>query len=280
MSRSIVYSAERLRELLSSHSPLLTSHLQPLPLSSVLPPGRTPFVSDLDDRQNLEVLLDKPLITCVLPLRSESLDADAADRAATLDRVIASTESSVIAANHDEATRAAHYTLLQSAERWKVIEDFGAFAATADCFKDFPEICKTVASELLTNAFYNAPRDDFGQPLQGDRRIPVSLTKPVSVAYGQDANFVWLQVRDLFGTFSREALLNSLLKSSAGHNLVVNLEEGGAGIGLYLVFRWAAQLMFTFNPQQETSILVKLLKTKRYKVFDSQRAILELLQLK
>jgi hypothetical protein len=278
MGRTIVYSAEELRELLHSHSPLVTSHLKSLDLKTALPEGRTSFVTDLNDKQNLEVLLEKPLITCLLPIRSDKLAEDAADRAAKLDRVIVSSGTSLILANHQPGTGAKYFALTQSAARWQVIEQFGEMAAQAACFGDFPEICKTVCSELITNAFYNAPRDNNGQPLETDRRIPVNLKKPVDVSFGQDENYLWLQVRDPFGTFSREALLRSLLRSSDGQKVSVNMEAGGAGIGLYMVFRWSAQLMFTFKPNQETTVLVKLLKTKRYKVFDAQRAILELVQ--
>jgi hypothetical protein len=276
MSHTIIYSADELRELISSLSPLVTSHPLQAPLSAPQTTERASLVTQLPDRENLQAMLNKPRISAVLPIREEKRAEDAADRAQKLDRLIVSTETSIIMANHSVKSLKAHYSLNHSCERWQVIDDFGKLAATTDTFKDFPEICRTICSELVTNAFYNAPRDANGRPLQADRRRDVTLQKPVDVSFGEDESHLWLKVRDPFGTFSREALLNSLLKSSDGTDLSVNMGEGGAGIGLYMVFRWAAQLMFEFRPNTETCVMVKLLKTKRYKIFDGQRAILEI----
>lgn len=274
MKPAIIYSTEELRDLLASHSPAVTNLLQPIPGPAT--EGQAALVSELSDKENLQILRDKPLVTCVLPIRSENLKEDVASRATALDRVLVSPGNSIILANHDDKTAVAHYSLLQSVERWQVINEFGEYASQMGCFKDFKEICMTVASELLTNAFYNAPCNEQGLPRETDRRTPVTLEKPVEVSFGQDETYAWIKVRDPFGTFDREPLLKSLYKSASVEELTVNMGNGGAGIGLYMIFRWAAQLMFTFNPGRETIVLIKLLKTKRNKIFESQRAILEI----
>lgn len=277
MKPAIIYSTEELRELLSTASPSVTNLLSPLPGPSQPTAGHAALVSGLSDKENLEILKDKPLVTCVLPVRQESMQQDIAERADALNKVLVSPTptNSVILAGHDERTAVAHYSLLQSAERWTVINEFGEFAKAQNCFSDFREICMTVCSELLTNAFYNAPRDAEGKALVTDRKVPVKLKKPVLASYGQDEKYVWLDVRDPFGTFDRDPLLQCLYKSASVEELTVNMGAGGAGIGLYMVFRWAAQLHFAFQPGKETRVLIKLLKTRRYKVFETQRAILE-----
>ncbi|MBX3020904.1 MAG: hypothetical protein KF799_04445 [Bdellovibrionales bacterium] len=280
MKPAIVYSTEELRELLLSHSPAVINILRPIPGPSQQPDGRAALVSELSDKENLEILRDRPTVTCVLPIRPATLKEDIKDRATTLNKVLVSPNSSVILASHDDKTATAHYSLLQSVERWQVINEFGEYAAGMGCFGDFKEICMTVASELLTNAFYNAPRDAAGNPRETDRRTPVTLEKPVEASFGQDEKYAWIKVRDPFGTFNRDPLLKSLYKSASVEELTVNMGAGGAGIGLYMVFRWAAQLMFIFNPGEETTVLIKLLKTRRYKIFESQRAILEIINVR
>jgi hypothetical protein len=237
------------------------------------------LLSELSDKENIEILRDKPLVTCVLPVRAEWRSEDVANTAEKLSKVYVSEGHSLILANHDDSTAHAHYSLLKSSERWEVIKAFGAYAKSMNCFNDFPEIAMTICSELLTNAFYNAPVGADGKPLETDRRALVSLSDPVNAAFGADDMYVWLKVSDPFGSFDRTLLVNYLLRLASMDKITVSTGAGGAGIGLYMVFCWASQLMFGFRPGQETTVLVKLLKTKRNKVFQSQRAILEVVNL-
>jgi hypothetical protein len=273
---ALVYSAEDLKELLTSTSPTVLNLVKPMP-SAPSSTEQAAFLTNLSDKENIELLKSRPYITCVLPVRKESAQEDVENHAAVVTKVVMSSGGSIILAGHDEKTVVANYSLLESVERWQVIQDFGQFAGKTKTFADFKEICMTVCSELVTNAFYNAPRDKDGKPLQTNRRVPITLDKAVNISFGQDEQFVWLKVTDPFGTFDRNPLLNTLLKSASVEELTVNFGEGGAGIGLFMVFRWAAQLLFSFKPGQETTVLVKLLKARRYKTFESQRAILEII---
>jgi len=271
---SLIYTADEFKEHIDS-VPLAGADLVKTAPTATASDGQSAILTELSDKDNLVNLLDKPFINCILPVRLESVQTDVVNNVNVFSRVLASSTDSVILANHDEKTMIANYSLLQSEERWQVIRDLGEFVLTTGSFDGFDDICKTVASELLTNAFYNAPRDEQGRPLQPNRREIVSLQTPVTASFGQDEKYVWMKVTDPFGTFSRETLLNNLLKSASVEELNVSFGEGGAGIGLYMVFRWCSQMLFQFHAKKETTVLVKLLKTRRHKIFESQRAIFE-----
>lgn len=141
-------------------------------------------------------------------------------------------------------------------------------------------MCMTIASELLTNAFYNGPKNQDGESKESDRNAEVVLDQnsAVTFSYGEDDKYFWMKVSDPFGTFHRKSLVKQLLKSMNQDQAVVNFGSGGAGIGLFMIFNWSSQLLFQFDPSKETTVLVKLLKTKRRKIFDSERTVLEIIQ--
>lgn len=234
------------------------------------------FVSDLPDKINLETLRDSDNIDLLLPIRESSAKEDIEER---LKNLASGVDESYIISNHIETSETFSHKLVHSRDRWKLIESMGSFVGTRDVFSEFPDICMTVASELLTNAFYNAPRDKFGRTLEPDRTKDVMVGfNPVQFSYGDDGKHIWMKVSDPFGTFNRYSLLNHLLRSVGKDSIEVNLGKGGAGIGIFMVFRWASQLLFLFEPGQETTVLVKLLKTKRRKTFETQRTVLEVIQ--
>ena len=267
MSLRAHFSREGLNQLVA-FSPPTDDH-------DAFPTRRNVFVTDLPDRENLERLLRDTSITCAWPIRSEFQTHDAKDCLESLNRAARRPDASILMAAQALGEHPKLH-LRHSSERYAVINNFGELARQAPCFADFGGICETAASELLTNAFYNAPRDASGRPSVGDRKIPVALDNPIIIQMGEDDKHLWLTVRDPFGTITREDILRSLLKSSAGESLKVNMGEGGSGIGLYMLFRWAAQLLFILEPGHATTVLFKILKTKRYKTFDAQRAVLEI----
>lgn len=274
----ILYSAEVYKDFIYKIcSPTDYQTLLFNPTSSFRVDGdQMAFVSDLPDRVNIETLRDVENINLLIPIRSESAQADINER---LIKMSSETGESYIINNHVDGEETHSSKLIHSRERWKVIEEMGSFVHGKEVFSEFPDICMTVASELLTNAFYNAPRDKFDRTLEPDRTKDVMVgPNPVRFSYGDDGKHIWMKVSDPFGTFNRYSLLSHLLRSVGKETIEVNLGKGGAGIGIFMVFRWASQLLFLFEPGKETTVLVKLMKTKRRKTFENQRTVLEVIQ--
>ena len=173
-----------------------------------------------------------------------------------------------------------HYSLDQSDLAHLAIKDFSDYVDSQNVFQHLSDIVRTVASELLTNAFYNAPVDNEGKTLHSDRskRVKLPSNKKVEFTYGDDGVHLWMSVRDSYGSFSRLGLLRNLIRCAQNEKLTVRQTGGGAGIGLFMVYSWAAQLKFHFIPGSETFVHVKLLKTKRIKAFDSQKVNIEVIE--
>ncbi len=278
----VLYTAENFKDFVKS---LVSPHFSSIHLSSTREEKlkalkeTAAFLSDLSDRQNLETLRDSNQVNLLLPVREETADEDVKAHIEKLKNTEHLRSGSFILSNHKETSQTVNAKLIDSSERWHHIDAMGQFAKSMGCFDEFSEIVMTVASELLTNAFYNGPKVN-GKALETDRTKNVALDakKPVTLAYGDDGNYLWMRVSDPFGTFNRKALITKLLQSVSKDQVEVNFGQGGAGIGLYMVFMWASQLLFQFDPANETTVMVKLLKTKRRKVFDGERTVLEILQ--
>lgn len=231
------------------------------------------------DMSNLGVLRQNHAILSVLPIRDEESDGDIERTIKYIER-LSPDAPSVVLNNHNEGFEHFQFQIAKSEERWKLIEQLGDYARSKPVFETFPDMAKTIASELLTNAFYNAPQDASGRAIQPNRADQVAFHPPrfVDFSYGDDGTHLWIRVGDPFGTFSREKLLDHLMSCASRDQLVVREGVGGAGIGLFMVFRWASELLFVFEPGRETFVMVKLLKTKRMRTFDSQRAIFEVIE--
>lgn len=231
------------------------------------------------DMNNLGLLRQNQSILALLPIRDEEVEGDIERTIKYIER-LSPEMPSVVLNNHNEGFEHFHFQIAKSEDRWKLIEQLGDYARSKPVFETFPDMAKTIASELLTNAFYNAPQDENGRAIQPNRADQVAFVPPrhVDFSYGDDGTHLWIRVGDPFGTFSRHKLLDHLMSCASRDQLVVREGVGGAGIGLFMVFRWASELLFVFEPGRETFVMVKLLKTKRMRTFDSQRAIFEVIE--
>lgn len=232
------------------------------------------------DSVNLRRLRDNSFLQMILPIRSECLELDRENTIEFLEKSHG-VSGSLILQEHQGLGENFSFKLRNSSERWALIEQVGDYARRSLTFENFSDIVRTVASELLTNAFYNAPQDEAGQFSQTDRKqlVQIKSRREIEFSYGACEKYLWMSVTDPFGTFTRDQLLDHLLKCASKEMLEVRKDKGGAGIGLYMVFSWASRIMFNFRPGHDTQVVVILLKCDRMKDFDSQRAIFEIIQL-
>ncbi|PWU21446.1 MAG: hypothetical protein C5B49_02625 [Bdellovibrio sp.] len=238
------------------------------------------LISEDSDYQNLRTLLENENLSLLYSLRKNNLQDDLGKAISFLQS--RSDFQGPFIRQNSKLNEKVNLHLVCSDQRRQAIEDFGNYVKPAGVFDGFEHIARTVASELLTNAFYNAPRAVDGRALQASRTEVIQIQSPhyIEFAYGDDGDHLWLRVTDPFGTFSRKKLLHNLMRCARYKMLRVRENGPGAGIGLYMIFRWASELRFEFEEGRRTTVLVKLLKTKRLKVFESQRTIFEVVDRK
>lgn len=115
-----------------------------------------------------------------------------------------------------------------------------------------------VVHELVTNAMYDAPVDEYGRPRYAhDRTAPIELAQEDRVAfrYGTDGMRLVVETSDRFGRLRRLDFAKSLRRAASGQ---VNRGEGGAGIGLSMVCRAATTVQVDVEPGMRTRVTAVL----------------------
>jgi len=111
-----------------------------------------------------------------------------------------------------------------------------------------------VVHELLTNAMYDAPVDSQGRAIYAhDRTAPIQLATEdrVIFRYGTDGLRLVVETADRFGRLRRLDLVRSLRRAATGQ---VNRAQGGAGIGLSMVYRTAQAMQVDIEPGTRTRV--------------------------
>jgi hypothetical protein len=110
-----------------------------------------------------------------------------------------------------------------------------------------------VADELLSNAVHNAPVDSAGthfrRDVARDTDFELDGRHQVRLRWACDARYLAIEVRDGWGTLTRDAILRALAQSD------VRDSGGGAGMGLALTYRSCDHLVFNLAPGETTEII-------------------------
>lgn len=139
---------------------------------------------------------------------------------------------------------AVHYLRLHDFEgRCRAIDSILEFAEEARIRRQIRTAIGSVCEELLMNALYDAPVDDFGNQVFAEvephARTKTRSPKPVSIRYAATDTQFAVAVRDRFGRLAKNTILayiNKCLASPAQ----IDRKTYGAGLGLYLVANAAA----------------------------------------
>ena len=117
----------------------------------------------------------------------------------------------------------------------------------------------SVADELLTNAFYNAPADGAGNRIYAHlpRTRTVELQPPdvITVDLRSDGNRIGICVSDPFGSLGVTTVLDYLAKCFRKGSDQVDTKDGGAGLGFYYIFELLSHLVINITPGQRTEAI-------------------------
>jgi hypothetical protein len=113
------------------------------------------------------------------------------------------------------------------------------------------ELIDQCLDEMLMNALYDAPVDAQGKHVFSGiptrTRITQRTQQTVVVQYAHDGRRFAVSVRDAFGSLERHTMLRYLHKCLYSSEQV-DRKAGGAGLGLYLMFRSSTAAYFNLLP--------------------------------
>ncbi|MEN0063847.1 MAG: hypothetical protein AAGA48_16970 [Myxococcota bacterium] len=117
------------------------------------------------------------------------------------------------------------------------------------------------AHELLMNAMYDAPVDSLGRPkYAADRRANIELQpdEVPTLRLTVDSSHLSLDAADPFGRLPRGRVFGGILRARSGRSShsssVLDISQGGAGLGLFNLFNTAAVFRVEVVPHHLTLV--------------------------
>ncbi|MBP6631547.1 MAG: hypothetical protein KBG28_10625 [Kofleriaceae bacterium] len=150
-----------------------------------------------------------------------------------------------------------------SADRDAVVAEISTLAERAGAGARLAARVGEVAHELIMNAMYDAPADEYGRARYAhDRTVDITLDDadvPI-VRFGTDGLMIGIQVTDPFGRLTRDHVAAGIARGAAGASddasaQVVDTSGGGAGLGLWRIYTGSAVTIIDLLPGQQTSVL-------------------------
>jgi hypothetical protein len=150
-------------------------------------------------------------------------------------------------------------SLLRSRDKTQVFELCRDIEPQLALGKRKLEALETIAEELITNAFYNAPVDAQGRRRfahLGRREDVVLLPEEaIRVTIASDSDRVAISVKDPFGSLPPATVPGYLSKCMQRGEDQVDNKQGGAGLGLYFVYQSVSHLAVNIAPGRFTELL-------------------------
>jgi hypothetical protein len=141
----------------------------------------------------------------------------------------------------------------------EIMSELDEYLDRIDCWGAVKNSVMLVADELIMNAIFNAPRDNDGNAKYAtlDRSEDL-LLEPDETAvfrYACDGRNIALSVTDSFGSLDRDVIIRYLQRCFDGGPAEVEEKEGGAGLGLHMVFNSITQLTFNIQAGVSTEVI-------------------------
>ena len=146
-----------------------------------------------------------------------------------------------------------------SADKESILRDLDGYAGAIGINQRLATHVVGVADELISNAVYNAPRNELGQPSYAhySRDVPVALeiNQRPEIRYCCDGVRLGISVTDPFGSLAVETILDYMSKCFRAEQDQIDEKHGGAGLGLYEVFNWVSSFIINIEPGVRTEFI-------------------------
>lgn len=135
-------------------------------------------------------------------------------------------------------------------------------------------VISNAVDELLMNAMFDAPVDEFGKQLHAslprDTKLTLEGKTAVEMHVGFDGSYAAITAVDLYGSLDKTKLLSHISKIYTNEEYKVRTSVAGAGIGLATVFRSGGSFFFVSESQVRTEVTVLFKLVDSFKDFKDQ----------
>jgi len=151
-----------------------------------------------------------------------------------------------------------------SERRWKfrsTAEKNLVMKMVAQFINDIPgahgvtETILAIADELFTNALFNAPFDDLDSTLDRSTLVVLDAEMSAELIIGHTKDKIFLGCTDAYGTLNCERLIKRIFNGfKDGISSALNMERGGAGIGMLRMVDLSAHIFVLVERNKKTLI--------------------------
>ena len=152
------------------------------------------------------------------------------------------------------------------------LREVAEYAQSLGCNERTIELIETIVDELVTNAIYNAPRTESGEPKYArlSRREPVVLEdhEAGELQFACDGDYIAVAQIDPFGSLTQETVVTYLNRCLVKGVSPFSDASGGAGIGLFRVFQSLSKFIINIDPGHKTEVICLIdlrLSMKRFR---------------
>ncbi len=126
-------------------------------------------------------------------------------------------------------------------------------------------------TEVVSNAFYDAPTDEAGAHvyahLHRQKEVTLSPDKPVRLKALADDQRMGFEVEDLFGSLVPDDLSRTLARCLSRSADQLKTRPGGAGLGLFLTLDSMTSLLFDVEHSKRTRVIGLLDRAQSNKTY-------------
>lgn len=214
------------------------------------------LIADPSPPAHIEALLAEPWFAHLIGLESPWFMADLT---AVLARALGRAPFG-IQTQLPWGARTIEYAIASSDEKPRVFAHIERFMADIGMRGRLVEHAKALADEMLMNAIYDAPVDRAtGRAKYADRsraeHVMLAPTERPSFSFGSDGQRLVMGISDPFGALTAATLKRYIRKGVRRGDDQIDRKEGGAGLGLFLLFEGLNSILVNIDPGRQTEFI-------------------------
>jgi hypothetical protein len=233
---------------------------------------RMNLVSDRDLNDNREVVLS-PLFGTFFKRRKNLIE----DNAKNFARYVSACEnlgSGDISRFLKDGANIQSAQVLNTSLKLDAVEAVKNYLGAAGFTARIANLIANAVDELLMNAMYDAPVDEFGKNLytmtSRNQARKLEGKGAITLTLGFDGEFVCISVTDNYGSVDRQRLLNHVSANYNRRAYMISATNAGAGLGVANVFRSGGSLIYLVESRVRTEVTLLYSAAHNYRDFKSQ----------
>ena len=165
-------------------------------------------------------------------------------------------------------------TLTHTNQKQEAAEAVRQYLISAKIPARISNIIANAVDELLMNALFDAPVDDFGKTLYNatsrNQGRELKENEQVKMSIGYDGFYVGVSITDQFGSLDRNRILTHVSSNYRDSEYQIRVSQAGAGLGVATIFKSGGSLIYHCELHAKTEATLLFRTYPNYREFKNQ----------